>query len=63
MTPSTLRQWRKRHKLTLEAAAHQLGIGRRSLVYYESGQSRIPAYVAILCWYRDQMGACPLAET
>lgn len=42
-----------RHGLTLDAAAAVLGLGRRIVAYYSSGQRQVPRVVALACAYLD----------
>lgn len=39
--------WQTRHGLTLDAAADALGVSRRSLAYWRSGQRPVPRTVAL----------------
>ena len=39
--------WRRRHGLSLAAAADALGLSRRTVVYYERGQKPIPRVVGL----------------
>lgn len=41
------RDWRVRHRFTLEGAADALGISRRMITYYEQGKKPIPRLVAL----------------
>ena len=46
MTAETFKRWRKRHGLTQEECARELGFkDRRQIINYESGSSKIPRYV------------------
>jgi transcriptional regulator with XRE-family HTH domain len=46
MTPETFRRWRKRHGMTQEQCATELGFkDRRQIINYEKGDSEIPRYV------------------
>lgn len=47
--PEAMRRWRERHGLTLEQAAEALGLSRRMIAYYESGEKAIPRSVALAC--------------
>ncbi len=51
--------WMSRHGLTLESAAQALGISRRMLAYYRSGEKSIPKTVglAMLGWEVQQTAA------
>lgn len=50
--------WMARHGLSLDAAAEALGISRRMLAYYRSGEKPIPKTVglAMLGWEAQQHG-------
>ena len=48
-----------RNRLTFDAAAAQLGISRRLVAYYASGQP-IPRHIALACERLDQLLATPL---
>jgi len=41
--------WRERHRLSLTKAAGVLGLSRRMVAYYESGQAPIPKLVGLAC--------------
>ena len=46
MNPETFRRWRKRHGMTQEQCATELGFkDRRQIINYEKGDSEIPRYV------------------
>lgn len=45
----SLIEWMARHKLTLDAAAQALGVSRRMLAYYRSGEKPLPRTVALAC--------------
>lgn len=46
MTPDTFRRWRKRHGMTQEQCATELGFkDRRQIINYEKGDREIPKYV------------------
>lgn len=47
MTAEAFRQWRERHRLTLETAARALGLSRRTIAYYDQGKKPIPRIVAL----------------
>lgn len=50
MTPTALRHWRLRRKLTQLAAAKELGVGLRTYSRWELGQAkskRIPRWVPL----------------
>lgn len=42
-------RWRWRHKLSLTAAAEALGISRRMVAYYESGEQEVPRTILLAC--------------
>lgn len=50
--------WMYRHQLSLDAAADALGISRRMLAYYRSGEKPIPKTVglAMIGWEAQQSG-------
>lgn len=56
MTPADFKAFLERNGLTLDAAAAQLGISRRLVAYYASGQD-IPRYIALACAYLDRRAA------
>lgn len=47
MTAEAFRCWRERRGYTLDAAAKALGISRRMVAYYETGNRPIPRLVAL----------------
>jgi hypothetical protein len=47
MAPAAFRDWMERHGLTQEAAAQALGLSRRMIGYYLSGESAIPKTVML----------------
>lgn len=49
MTPTMFKEWRQGLGLSLTQAAHILGLSRRMVAYYESGEKEIPKYVALAC--------------
>ena len=49
MTPSMFKEWRQGLGLSLTQASHILGLSRRMVAYYESGEKEIPKYVALAC--------------
>lgn len=51
--------WMARHHLTLDAAARALGLSRRMLAYYRSGEKPVPRTVALAClgWEVEQRKA------
>lgn len=53
MTPAEFSTFLDRHKLTLDAAAAQLGISRRLVAYYAKSRE-VPRYIALACAYLDR---------
>lgn len=51
-----LYEWMARNRLTLDAAAAALGLSRRMLAYYKSGEKPVPRTVALAClgWEAEQ---------
>lgn len=51
-----LYEWMARNHLTLGAAAAALGLSRRMLAYYKSGEKPVPRTVALAClgWEAEQ---------
>lgn len=47
MSAEKFREWMQRHKLTMEAAADALGLSRRIIAYYLSGEQPIPRTVML----------------
>ena len=47
MSAAAFRDWRKRRGLTLDRAAQELGLSRRMVAYYDSGQKPIPRTVML----------------
>ncbi len=45
----TFRHWRMRHGLSLRASAEALGISRRMVAYYYSGEKTVPKTVLLAC--------------
>ncbi len=46
MTPDTFRRWRKRHGMTQEECANEIGFKDRcQIIDYEKGDSDIPRYI------------------
>ena len=54
MQKSDFRAWLEKNRLTLDAAAAQLGISRRLAAYFASGEKPIPRYIALACAYLDK---------
>lgn len=52
----SLIEWMDRHNLTLDTAAQELGLSRRMLAYYRSGEKPLPRTVALACkgWEAEQ---------
>lgn len=55
MEPSDFRKWRKSLKLSQKEAAHALGLKRRMIQYYESGERNgekvvIPKSIRLACF-------------
>src|SRR6266850_3338090 len=42
-------RWRWRHGLSLSAAAEALGISRRQVAYYASGEEPVPRHILLAC--------------
>jgi len=42
-------RWRWRYGLSLTAAAEALGLSRRQVAYYASGEQEVPRYVLLAC--------------
>lgn len=49
MSPGAFRAWMERHGLTDRKAADMLGISRRMVTYYKSGEQIIPKYILLAC--------------
>lgn len=49
LTANAFRRWRRQHGLSQEAAARALGISRRMVIYYESGQAMVPTHIGLAC--------------
>lgn len=47
MPAETFRAWVERHALTLDAAAEALGLSRRTIAYYLSGEQPVPKTVML----------------
>lgn len=49
--------WMARHQLTLDTGAQALGLSRRMLAYYRSGEKPVPRTVALACvgWEAEQL--------
>ncbi|MGQ0622734.1 MAG: helix-turn-helix domain-containing protein [Panacagrimonas sp.] len=53
-----LQDWRLRHGLTQQQGADAVGISRRMLNYYESGERPVPRTVVLACrgWEAERLG-------
>jgi hypothetical protein len=49
MPAETFRAWRQENHFSLSAAAEALGLSRRQIAYYNSGEQPIPKVVALAC--------------
>jgi len=49
MSAGAFRDWRTSLGYTLDSAAQALGISRRTVIYYESGEQQIPKHVWLAC--------------
>jgi hypothetical protein len=47
MRPADFRKWMETHELTLDSAASALGLSRRMIAYYASGEKEIPKTVLL----------------
>lgn len=47
MSPEKFREWMQRNKLTLDGSAEALGLSRRTIAYYLSGEQPIPRTVML----------------
>ncbi len=52
-------RWRRRHGLSLSDAAQALGLSRRQVAYYASGERVVPRTVLLACkgWEAERQGA------
>jgi hypothetical protein len=52
-------RWRWRNGLSLTAAAEALGLSRRQIAYYASGEHEVPRYVLLACrgWEAERHAA------
>lgn len=55
MQNADFRAWLDKNRLTLDAAAAQLGISRRLVAYFASGEKPIPRYIALACAYLEEV--------
>ncbi|MBU3736339.1 MAG: helix-turn-helix transcriptional regulator [Methylobacterium sp.] len=56
MTTSQFKEWRKRMRLSQEAAAEALGLSRNTIVRYETDHET-PQVVDLACAYLEEHGA------
>jgi hypothetical protein len=49
MPTAEFRAWRRRHELSLTEAANLLGISRRLVAYYDSGERAVPKTIQLAC--------------
>lgn len=49
MPTAAFRNWRQRHGLSLTTAAELLGLSRRLVAYYDSGERAVPKTVQLAC--------------
>jgi hypothetical protein len=56
-------RWRWKHGLSLSEAAAALGLSRRQVAYYASGEHEVPRYVLLACkgWEVEHSGASAAA--
>lgn len=52
-------RWRWKHGLSLTAAAEALGLSRRQVAYYASGEEVVPRYILLACkgWETEHRAA------
>jgi hypothetical protein len=52
-------RWRWKHALSLTAAAEALGMSRRQIAYYSSGEHEVPRHILLACkgWEVEQAAA------
>jgi len=52
-------RWRWRHRLSLSGAAEALGLSRRQVAYYVSGEHEVPRTVLLACkgWEAERKSA------
>lgn len=53
-TSEQLRNFLYRYRLSLTAGSELLGVARRTLQSYTSGEEVIPLSIARLCWWMDR---------
>lgn len=49
MTPDSLRAWRGRLGYSQYEASRRLGCSRNAYIGWETGENRIPQYIALAC--------------
>ena len=49
MPTAAFRGWRRRHGLSLSEAAEILGLSRRLVAYYDSGERAVPKTIGLAC--------------
>lgn len=49
MSTAAFRHWRQRHGLSLTQAAEILGLSRRLVAYYDSGERAVPKTIQLAC--------------
>ena len=49
-----LKKWIKKHRMTYDKAAHDLGIARRTFSKYANGEIRIPKAIKLACKALDE---------
>jgi len=59
MPRESFRDWRRRNELSLNAAAAALGLSRRQIAYYDSGEKLIPKYIALACLGYERLRDLP----
>lgn len=57
MAPEAFRQWIGRHGFTLDGAAEALGLSRRTIAYYLSGEQPVPKTVMLATEGHDRRAA------
>lgn len=55
MPAERFQAWRRRHRLTLAAAARALGLAPRTVAYYDKGERLIPKTVGLACLGYDAL--------
>ena len=54
MTRTQFRRWMERMDYTLDDAERELGLSRRQIAYYRSGEQAVPKVVELACKYLQQ---------